>query len=151
MLKSGRKQLRMHQRCRYPDHDTNFTGFRGRFIAARICSTLSINPIQCRFPEGSDAQTKLYMPDQTAGFAAHLTLAVTVRPALISVSLLVGVAMGARADTVPLPFIQAVVVKAQPACRDALLVAGPSGYQLVEWLAGDVPSVGEVMKGVISP
>jgi hypothetical protein len=74
-----------------------------------------------------------------------------VRSTRVIASIVLLASLYAHADTVPPPFIQAVVLKAQPACRDAFLVADPSDYQLVEWLAGDVPSVGEVMGGVIWP
>ena len=51
----------------------------------------------------------------------------------------------------PTPSFRAAVVSAAPSCRDAFLIEGPTGYQLIEWLARDVPSVGDFLEGSIWP
>jgi hypothetical protein len=39
-------------------------------------------------------------------------------------------------------------MKVAPECRDAYVVSSAEGYQLIEWLAGDVPVVGQVLDGM---
>lgn len=66
-------------------------------------------------------------------------------------SVLIGLALVATAEAsvirLPMP-LRATVVKAAPECRDAHLVSSAEGYQLIEWLAGDVPAVGHVLDGM---
>lgn len=66
-------------------------------------------------------------------------------------SVLIGLALVATAEAsvirLPMP-LRATVVKAAPECRDAYLVSSAEGYQLIEWLAGDVPAVGHVLDGM---
>ena len=61
--KNGVQQLKLHQRCRYPDQAKNFTGFRGSFITVQICSTFSRSPIHTRLSKEFDDQIKLRRPD----------------------------------------------------------------------------------------
>ena len=60
-------------------------------------------------------------------------------------------ALAARAEASvspgPVP-VRTTVVEAAPECRDAYLVVSDAGYQLIEWLAGDVPAVGHVLDGI---
>lgn len=85
------------------------------------------------------------------GLTGNPKLTYRLRRILLLVGLLVCCSTFAIADTVPIPVIRATVVKAAPECSNAFLVSGPTGYQIVEWMAGDVPLVGEVMEGVIWP
>jgi hypothetical protein len=66
-------------------------------------------------------------------------------------AVLLGLALVASAEAslirLPVP-VRTTVVKAAPECRDAYLVSSTEGYQLIEWLAGDVPAVGQVLDGM---
>ena len=70
---------------------------------------------------------------------------------LVYWTLLIVVTLAANAEAsvmrLPMP-LRTTVVKAAPECRDAYLVSSPEGYQLIEWLAGDVPAVGHVLDGM---
>jgi hypothetical protein len=55
----------------------------------------------------------------------------------------------AEASVIQLPMpLRSTVVKAVPECRDAYVVSSAEGYQLIEWLAGDVLAVGHVLDGM---
>ena len=51
----------------------NFTGFRGSFIAVKICSTFSRSPVHTRLSKEFDDQIKLHRPDLVAGSAVYVS------------------------------------------------------------------------------
>jgi hypothetical protein len=63
MAEKCTQQLKMHQRLRHPDQETNFTGFHKIFIPVQMCRTFSANPINMRLSEKFEAQIVLQRPD----------------------------------------------------------------------------------------
>lgn len=53
--------------------------------------------------------------------------------------------------TVLQPPFKALVIDSASECGDLFLVAGPDGYQVVVWLGGYLPTVGDTMEGELRP
>lgn len=69
--------------------------------------------------------------------------------ALLSCCLLT--AVDTLSKTVLHPPFKASVIDSASECGDLFLIAGPDGYQVVVWLGGYLPTVGDTMEGEIQP